>query len=326
MPAAPADLDQEKFIRSLFLNGAFWNIQNQDTLNVTQDDLPLLTIDHPLVKKAILSWQSADANFNVLSFIFHLRSIIHEAEEIGPVTQIMIGAKRCPMPDHPPPPTASFDYGIPDLNEAVKSYQEWAEYVGGSGSWPKCDPQRPDVHSTRVNLTTTSASAHQKSILKETVSLVEKCEAEYGQSVRHIFDGDPEEAEHDVRFELIPGNVIGYCYFPKPNTCNQIVQCRIDNSFNPNVITFANLLEHEYKGHGDGLEHTNGGIMNPSIITIDPMTWKGDKSESIKRRYFGGVPIPPGPTNPPPDPTDPVDHNGIVVIDGKLYKSKFWLA
>lgn len=314
------DINKEKFLRFLFLTGQFWSQQYPDLLNVTQDDLPKLDLDHKLVKQATAAWQEIDENFDTLSFIVHLRSIIADGE-VGPVTLAMLeDVPRCSMPDNPPPLGASFDYGHAGLNEAVRSYQEYAEYVGGSGSWPKCDPQNPNIHSTRVNLNTSNASAHQKNILKESTKLVEKCEAEYGQSVRHIFDGDPKEAEHDVRFEYIVGGGIGYAYFPKPNTCNQLVQCRIDNSFNPSPLTFANLLGHEYKGHSDGLDHTRGGIMNPSIVTINPMSWKGDPHEGTKRRYFGGVPIP-GDTPPPPPPSD---HNGVFVFQNKILKIRVW--
>jgi hypothetical protein len=175
----------------------------------------------------------------------------------------------------------------------------------GTGSWPLpgCDPQRTDVHSTVVKMTSSGASSHQKSLLKEILTLVEKCEAEMGQAVRHVVDSGVESFQHDVRFKSLFGSTIGYAYFPRPGICNQVVQAYIDNGFNPSAITLANLFVHEYKGHSDGLEHTRGGIMNPSIITISPLTWKGDKHENTKRRYFGGVPIPPTP-GPSPVPSD----------------------
>jgi hypothetical protein len=312
-------VDKNRLLDKLYLTGHFWG--NPELRDVKQADLSKLDLDHKLVKQAVASWQNLDANFDVLALIHHLRHIIADGD-VGPVTASMLDVPRCPMPDYAPPPGASFDYGHEGLNEAVKSYQMFAEYKGGSGSWPKCDPQRPDVHSTRVNLTTANASTHQKGILKESVALVEKCEAEMGQAVRHIMDGDAKEAEHDVRFEYIAGGVIGYAYFPTPDTCDQVVQCRIDNSYNPSAITFANLLVHEYKGHSDGLEHTNGGIMNPSIITFNPLTWKGDKHESTKRRFFGGVAVPPVNPPDPPVPSPPTDHNGMFLYQGKLLKIK----
>lgn len=317
-------LDEKRLLSSMYLWGYFWIPDLGEAANVRDmDDVSRLTLNDRAAKEAIAAWQSFDANFDAMALILHLRKIIADGD-VGPVTATMLNAPRCPIPDFAPPPNASFDYGIPDLNEAVKSYQKFAEYKGGSGSWPKCDPQRPDVHSTRVNLNTSKASTKQKGMLKAATELVEKCEAEIGQAVRHIFDGDANEAEHDVRFEYIAGGVIGYAYFPEPDTCDQVVQCRIDNSYDPGTVTFANLLTHEYKGHSDGLDHTSGGIMNPSIITYDPLTWIGDKHEKTKRKYYGGVPIPTSPTTPNPDPvpTPPSEHNGVFVYQGKVFKIK----
>jgi hypothetical protein len=109
-----------------------------------------------------------------------------------------------------------------------------------------------------------------------------------------------------VRYESIAGSVIGYAYFPTPDTCRQTVQARIDNTFNASLATMAELLTHEYKGHSDGLEHTNGGIMNPSIGNpTSRATWIGDPSFGWKRRYFGGSPLPTGPVDPSPPPPPP---------------------
>lgn len=100
--------------------------------------------------------------------------------------------------------------------------------------------------------------------------------------------------------------MIGFAYFPIPNSCNQVVKCRLDNSWNPqNHKMHAVLHTHEYKGHSDGLEHTRGGVLNPSILLIDPLTWKGDPHERTKKRFYGGEPIEPtDPVDPPPTPTN----------------------
>ena len=284
-------------------NSAFPNLQNLDEAAVRKMDG-----SESDAKSLLASWQMLDVNVERLVAAFHGR-VLQADGEIGPASAAVMSMKRCAMPDYAPPGHASFHYDNPELQGAVESYQRYAEaYVGGSGSWPKagCDPERMGVHSTRVNIDDTAASSHQKSILKQATEFVEKNEAEFGQAVRHIFNGDKGQCETDTRFQLIAGSVIGFCYFPEPNTCNQTVTCRIDNSFDVSAITTANLLNHEYKGHGDGLEHTRGGIMNPSIITFDPLTWKGDPHEATKRRYFGGEPVSPltPPTVPPTTPGD----------------------
>lgn len=294
-------MDERTFIQLLWERGHFWNPNFPSTLNVTESDLPALTLSDKVVQHAVISYQKSDCNLVPLSMVAHGRPPCADGD-VGPATMQLATLKRCAMPDHAPPPNALFHYENPDVQAAVESYQQWAAATG-TGSWPVgCDPERKDVHSTVVNIMTGGLSSHQRTVLKEVLVLVEKCEAEMGQSVRHVLDGDPKKAQTDVRGENIPGSVIGYCYFPIPNTCNQVVTCRIDNTFNVDVISLANLFTHEYKGHGDGLEHTNGGIMNPSLLVVDPLSWRGDRHEGTKKRYFGGEPIdpplPPGPLVP----------------------------
>lgn len=297
----------KEILREAFLRGHAWNPAYPNLQNVDMGRIQKMNGTERDAKDMMASRQAADINMWHLVAAFHAGRQPSIDGDIGPATRALLTIPRCSMPDHPPPPGAAFDYGDADLNGAVRSYQEFAEYSGGTGSWPKgCDPQAKDVHSVVVSMQTSAASSTQKEYLKEVLALVEKCEAEMGQSIRHVLDGSTSGAQHDVRFQVIAGGVIGFAYFPTPNTCNQTVTARLDNTFNPSALTFANLCVHEYKGHSDGLEHTRGGIMNPSIITINPLSWKGDPHEKTKTRYFGGVAIPTGPTSPPPtDPTDP---------------------
>lgn len=317
-------IDSAALLKSLYNYGHFWNPSNQDGLNVDTSSLKKLTLVDRVAKDAVASWQGFDANFDALAFILHLRAIIADGD-VGPVTVAMSHMRRCAMPDYAPPPTASFQYDNPDLQRAVESYQRYAEagYVGGSGSWPKgCDATKPNVHSVVVGINISNASSSQKTILDDVLRYVEETEAEIGQSVRHVRDGSVARPQHDVKFESIPGSVIGYAYFPDPNECNQTVTARIDNGFNASLPVLAELLTHEYKGHSDGLEHTRGGIMNPSIGSpTKRASWIGDASQSVKYRYFGGIAIPGGPVDPPPTPPPtPPDHNGVFVFQNKLFK------
>ena len=294
--------DDKALLKLMWATGQFWDKATPEVLNVKQSDVALLTLQDSVAKLAVRNFQESDANLRPFSYSHHGRAPIPDGD-VGPATRQLATIPRCPMPDHAPPPNAVFHYDDPRLQEAVESYQEWAAATG-SGSWPVgCDSENKNVHSVVVSILTAGFSSHQKTLMKEVLTIVEKCEAEMGQSVRHVLDGSPSAAQHDVRGENIPGGVIGYAYFPRPGTCNQVVVARIDNTFNESAIVLANLYVHEYKGHSDGLEHTNGGIMNPSINVINPLSWRGDPHEATKRRYFGGEPIqPPPPPGPPPPP------------------------
>jgi hypothetical protein len=278
-------------------NPAFPNLQNLDEAAVAK-----MNGREGDAKSLIASWQLLDANVNRLVNAFHGRELQPDGD-IGPASEAVMDMKRCAMPDYAPPPNATFHYDLPELQAAVESYQRFAEAKTGSGSWPVgCDPQRKDVHSVVVGIDISNASSFQKGIMADVLKYVEETEAEIGQAVRHVLSGSS-APQHDVKFQFISGGVIGFAYFPEPNECRQTVTARIDNSFDARLAVLAELLTHEYKGHSDGLEHTNGGIMNPSIGSpTSRASWIGDKHEATKRRYFGGEPLTPAPGPGPAPP------------------------
>lgn len=279
-------------------NPAFPSLQNLDEAAVAKMDG-----SERDAKDMLASWQSLDANVNRLVESFHGRELIPDGD-IGPASEGVMKMRRCAMPDYAPPPHASFFYEDEGLQRAVESYQRFAAAKTGSGSWPVgCDPERKDVHSVVVGIDISNASSFQKGIMSDVLKYVEETEAEIGQAVRHVLSG-ASSPQHDVRFQFIAGGVIGFAYFPEPNECRQTVTARIDNSFDARLPVLAELLTHEYKGHSDGAEHTNGGIMNPSIGSpTTRATWIGDPSFSRKKKWFGGEPL--SPVNPPPGPPVP---------------------
>lgn len=254
------------------------------TQEVSEDDLVGLAKDglsNMLVQLAVRSYQLLDANVEDQCQFIHQRALTADGE-IGPATMATMNMPRCDVPDY-------------------------AAEATGSGSWPHpgCDPERRDVHSTRVNLNTSRCPSKVRAYLDEAVRMVEEAQAEIGLSMRHAYDGSLGEAEHDVAWENISGSTIGYAYFNEPNTCRQTVKARLDVGYQPDVLMFATLMLHEYGGHSCNLGHTNGGIMNPSLRRPDgELSWAGDPSYPTLRRFFGGEPIDP-PTEP--SPTPPID-------------------
>jgi hypothetical protein len=319
-------LTDKDLLVEAYQRGHAWNPDYPSLANLDLGRVQMMTGTERDAKDLIASRQASDAVMDRLVAAYHAGRKPQFDGSIGPATRELATIPRCAMPDHPPPPHASFHYDDPELQAAVESYQAFAEYVGGSGSWPKgCDPDYPNVHSVVTFFDDRNASTSQKNVLTEALKFTEACEAEIGQHLRHVRPPETySKPHHHVTFGPIAGSVIGFNYFPTPNTCNQTVNGKIDSTFNASAITLANLLTHEYKGHGDGLQHTRGGIMNPSIITINPLSWLRDPSESIKRRYFGGVPIPstPGP-GPTPGPQPGPDQ---VVWEGALAAGTYQLV
>ena len=311
----------------LFFFGHAYNPKYPNLQNIDEGRVALMDGSEEDARQLVQSFQELDVNVSRLVAAFHGRELDPDGS-VGPATMGVMAFRRCAMPDYAPPPTASFHYEDPDLQAAVESYQRFAEagYVGGTGSWPKgCDPQHKDVHSVVVGIDTSNASTYQKGIMDDVLRYVEETEAEIGQSVRHVRDGSFSKPQHEVKFQFIAGGVIGFAYFPDPNTCNQTVTARIDNSFDARLPVLAELLTHEYKGHSDGLEHSRGGVMNPSIGSpTERATWKGDPHEKTKTKYFGGVAIPTTtppttpPTIPPTVPGDPWAGSVVTVqLPGK---------
>ena len=314
------------------------NLRNLDTGRILT-----MNGDEPDARLLIGSWQDYEPNVYRLVLQLLGRELQPDGV-IGPASEMAMQIKRCGLPDFAPPPEAdeaelAAMYEDDDLRGAIESYKRYAEYrnndkdfvgpegswpaeearvepaeyVGGSGSWPKgCDPKRKDVHSTRVSLLQAGFSSHQRSFMAEVVAACERCPAQMGLSNRYVLDGDPADAEHDVRGQNMPGGVIGFAYFPQVGTCNQTVVARIDNTFNASKYAVAELFEHEQGGHSRGKEHRSRtsakkSIMHPSIGNpADWPTWIDDAGEFEMAKWFGGIPVPPlAPPVPVPAPGPP---------------------
>ena len=85
---------------------------------------------------------------------------------------------------------------------------------------------------------------------------------------------------------------IGLAVVGQNETCSSNIWCKYLSTYQPSNIVreWSTLIMHEL-GHNAGLQHSRGGVMNPSIVAGLKPTWKGDPSESILNRYYGGEPI-----------------------------------
>lgn len=290
----------EAYQRGHGWNPAYPNLQNLDAGRVA-----LMQGNETDARDLIASRQASDINFELLVQAFHKRTPVIDGD-IGPATRQLVELPRCPMPDFAPPPNASFHYDDPGLQKAVESMQRAAAM--GSGSWPACDPERKDANSFRVRIDMSRAPSKVEGYIEEALKHVVAAYAEMGAAVRYIL-GTSGDCEISKKFESLAGSTIGWNYFPDAGTCNQITG-RFDTGYAPEMNWWANLECHE-TGHGVGLQHTRGSIMNPSINLIWPLTWKGSPSESSLKRFFGGVPI-----ATPTDPTDPTPTPGGVAFRG----------
>lgn len=284
-------MDERELIAFLYRTGHFWHPDTPNAWNVTAADLPLLTADDKVTKAAVRSFQLADGNLATLAFAKHGRAPIEDGD-VGPATILLAQEPRCPIPDHRPPPGVQLmlDAWDPDMQRVIESMQAHDEATG-SGSWPSsgCDPERRGLHSIRISMDLARCPQKVQAYLVDALAFSVRAFAEIGISVRYILKAT-NDAEILKRWEPLSGSVIGWNEFPRGG-CTKI-QGRLDTSFTPDMQTWANLEVHE-TGHGVGLEHTRGSIMNPSLNLVWPLSWKGTPSEATLKRYFGGMPVSP---------------------------------
>lgn len=297
-------MNDNKIIAWLWQFGHFRNPIFASTAEVTEADLSKLTLSHPHVRSAVASIQALDANLGPMVFRHHGRELQIDGD-IGPATRDLFDLPRC----------GEADYGSDNA-------------ATGIGSWPVpgCDPLRKNrqrEHSIRVNVRT-RGMPYSLAYFWRFIKIARECAAEMGLAARYILDSpDPSrDCEINVEFERQAGSVIGWNEFPTPGTCAQTIQGRIDPGWTPGEPVYdATLWEHEQLGHGLGLRHTRGGIMNPSILRFSRLTWKGDPHERTMRDYFGGVPVPLDDVNPPtpgPDPEPDPEPKPIEVTDEQV--------
>lgn len=308
-----------KVLLNAYHTGHNWNPQYPSLQNLDEAAVSKMDGTEQDAKDLIASRQASDINADYLVSLFHSRPIQYDGD-IGPATLALIAIPRCPLPDHPPPPNATFHYDDPELQRAVESQQAAAAFVGSY--WKGCDPARPDVHSLVIGIDIRSAPSNFLANQDKILEARRACAAEIGVAVKFVINPESTSGLQQLQvYRNIPGGVIGMNYFPSSNSCGKIPNGSMDSSYNPsNWQLHANLGTHESEGHGFGFNHTRGGIMNPSIVLVWPLSWKNDTGWSQVKRYYPGTPL--DPTTPPPPPPPPT---GDIVVgsftdSGRTYR------
>ena len=191
--------------------------------------------------------------------------------EIGPATIRAMQAPRC----------GCQDYG-PKVQPAT-----------GSGSWKGCH-DIGDFHSAKVRVDKSGMPAFLAPFFGDVWS---RMEAAYMDIGLKFYQSGSNSGNIDFSFVSSSRGWIGLAVVGQQESCNSNIWCKFLARYQPaNVLNeWTTLIMHEL-GHNAGLHHSRGGVMNPSIVQGLAPTWRGDPSESILVRYYGGVPIEPPPT------------------------------
>lgn len=263
--------------------------------DVLKDELSKLTLSSKAVQTAIRSYQELmGEDFDRLSMEIHDRPGIADGV-YGPATIQLLGMKRCGCPDYGPE----------------------VELATGRGSWPAgCWEEYPDHHAFAIHWDKRNMPSYLVGVIDQ---CIERCYAAY-RNIGIAFFTSPDRNRCNTRVTFERGQGwIGLAIVGQNQVCRDRIWAKFDTRYKPSrlVDQWSRLLAHEF-GHNMGLRHSRGGIMNPSISqgAFTKTAWRGDPSESILTRWFGGEPVPPrDKPDPDPDPKPPADK---IVIRGEL--------
>lgn len=232
------------------------------------------TIEDPIVEKGIDSYQDLlIEHLDPLCLKHHSRPA-RLGTGMGPATQELFELPRC---------------GCCDYGEAVLP-------AVGKGSWPRCH-NIGEFHAATVRVDKRGIPSFLEPVFEQ---VWDRVVASYEALGLRWIRTEDDDANIDFTFVSRSRGWIGLAIVGQGETCGSHIWCRYLSTYKPRDVVgeWATLIMHEL-GHNASLQHTRGGIMSPSIINGLTATWKGDPSESILKRQYGGEPIEPKPPGPP---------------------------
>lgn len=244
-----------------------------ESVDIVDRDLSRLTLNSQVVRDALESYQSfhSDPLERIALGIFGTGGKLVTGE-VDKATEALLNASRCSCPD----------YGQMETAEA------------GNGSWGGCHGIGK-FHCANVAFMN-SPPAHVAPLFDTIWSRVVDAYAEVGLLFQKV---QPDEfANIQVTFTELGGSTIGLAIVGSGEDCQSQIWAKFAPSYKPaNVLSeWTTLLKHEL-GHNCGLQHSQGGVMNPYIVAGLPVSWKGDVSYGLLATRFGGQPIPRTPTS-----------------------------
>jgi len=322
-----ADTLQQRAILRAWNAGHFFTEKARKIDQVQAKDLSKLTGKEPVVKEALRSLMKAE------SFVYGwaCEQIYKRPAksgdfdgEIGPAMSSLLQVERCSVPDIAPPKGVEFAFEDGLLQQvAEKMQQDNPLQAVGPGNWPECHGIG-DFHCASVRIQTKGCPDFLKPHLKQVLTNVQRAYAEIGllfiftdENKVDLLTGKPWASGINIEFSWVTSSSgwIGLAIVGTGEGCSSNIWCRYLATYRggstPEAIIaqWTSLVKHEL-GHNCGLGHSNGGVMNPSIVNNLPLLWVvSDPSTPKLKSKYGGVRVPfdgpaPGPEPGPDDKPD----------------------
>lgn len=321
----PNETPEEFAIRRAYETGHFWGPENPNGPNVDQADLSKLKEDNPVVKAAFRSFSRMMVRDYAVAVAKHHKRAPDFDGVRGPALTETLEVARCAVPDHAPPPGVVFQFDDPQIQEVVERMQANAQVavpaVGG-GNWQRChgvgEFHRCRIRVDRTNMPSFLQNGVFEKIMRERFIPANR---EIGLDKEFVTSGP---ANSVWSFVNSSDGWIGLAIKTLGLGCGDEVWARFLSTYRPSNTEreWGTLFLHE-DGHNDGLDHTNGGIMAPSIQTGLAMWRPSDPSLSRMTSWYGGVPYVPGEPPPPNPPPVPTTLEQVVAMVNALQKQQF---
>lgn len=327
----PGESLEQFAIRTAYEYGHFWGEDNPQGWNISQDDLPNLRANDPVVIQALRSLSMADP-------IQYTRKVLDAHGRvpdfdgiIGPAMESLITdpAGRCPIPDNAPPPGVEFNFSDPYLQQVVTRMQADAAAAlpaVGPGNWRSCHGIG-NAHCATVRVNETNLPSFLRPLFSEVLTKVQKAFADIGllfrfldQNRKDLLNGEQIDSTVNIEMSFVNSSDgwIGLAILGQNQTCSSNIWCRFLATFRGGstnaaiVQQWVTLIMHELL-HNCRFNHTRGGILNPSLVSGLPGYFADNDpiTPTIKKEYGGVAVNIPGSPNPGPDPIPPSPPSSI---------------